>query len=176
MPSYTFTEELVSMNRKLALSFVLCLIAFNLLVAQSSPKANTDKSKAASPWVGEWKLDLSQSTIHGPAPKQETLVVDEVSAARIKYSITTTGETSKYSTDFEGKPDTAGDVLVDGKKAGSATYHRVSAQEYTGKSTMGDNMGLDETITLSPDHKKITITIHAKGPQGEYDETAVYTR
>lgn len=164
------------MNGKRALSFVLCLAAVNLVVAQGSPKANTAKPKAASPWVGEWKMDLSQSKIHGTAPRQETLVVDEVSATRIKYSLTTVGETSKYTTDFEGKPDTAGDVLVDGKKAGSATYHRVSAREYTGKSAMGDNLSIDETITLSPNPRKITIKIHTKQPQGEYDETAVYTR
>ena len=164
------------MNRKLALSFVLCLAAVTLVVAQNSPKANATKPKAASPWVGEWKMDLSQSKIHGTAPQQETLVVDEVSAARIKYTLTTVGATGKYTTAFEGKPETAGDVLIDGKKAGSATYHRVSAQEYTGKSTMGDSMNITETITLSPSPKKITIKIHSKGPDGEYDETAVYTR
>ncbi len=164
------------MNRKLALSFVLCLAAVSLVVAQSSPKVNTTKSKAANPWVGEWKMDVSQSKLHGTAPQQETLVVDEVSATRIKYSINTVGATGKYTTNFEGKPDTAGDVLVDGKKAGSATYHRVSAQEYTGKTTMGDNMSIDDKITLSPNPKKITIKIHTKEPQGEYDETAVYTR
>ena len=169
------------MNRKLALSFVLCVAAVTLVVAQDSPKANATKPnatkpKAASPWVGEWKMDLSQSKIHGQAPQQETLVVDEVSATRIKYSINTVGATGKYTTNFDGKPDAAGDVLVDGKKAGSATYHRVSAQEYAGKTTMGDNMSIEDKITLSPSPKKITINIHTKGPEGEFDETAVYTR
>jgi hypothetical protein len=142
------------------------------------PGASSDKkpSTAADPWLGTWKMDLSQSKLHGPVPKAETLVIQAVSASRIQYSIKSFGQNGQYTLTYDGKPDSASPVLIDGKPAGTAAYHRDTDHQYSGNAAMGKTLTTVENITLSPDNKKTTVKIHAKDDKGEYDEIAVYMR
>jgi hypothetical protein len=128
------------------------------------------------PWVGTRKMDASQSKPNGPAPKEKTLVIDSVIGDHIKYSITSVGENGQFTMTYDGKPDTPSPVLVDGKEAGSAIYHRVSSRKYTGKEPMASGLKVNETITLSADGKKVTTSVHGTDNKGKFDEMMVYTR
>jgi hypothetical protein len=145
------------------------------LISQTKVEHAPAKS-AADPWLGTWKMDVSQSKLHGPAPKEEILVIEAVSPDHIKYSIKSVGQTSQYTLTYDGKPDSDSPVMMDDNPAGTATYHRVTNHEYSGKARMGKSLTTTETIRLSPDKKKTTVKIHAKDGKGEYDEIAVYTR
>jgi len=170
--------------KKLVLTFLCVALIFAMttftsgvqnLISQAKAEHAPAKS-APDPWLGTWKMDVSQSKLHGPAPKEETLVIEAVSASRIKYSIKSIGQSSQYTLTYDGKPDSASPVKMDGNPAGTATYHRVTNHEYSGKASMGQSLTTTETIRLSPDKKKTTVKIHAKDDKGEYDEIAVYTR
>ena len=172
---------------------LFCLVCVNaqLIVAQDKGAQNKplnsasqkvaatkgDKPSVASdPWEGTWKMDIRQSKLHGPAPKEETLVVESVTASHVKYSIKSVGQNGQYTITYDGKPDSASPVMVDGKEAGTATFHRVTYRQYSGIRVMACGLTTTEIITLSPDHKKTTVKLHAKEQKAEYDETAVYTR
>ncbi|HEU4416768.1 MAG TPA: hypothetical protein VFT65_18405 [Candidatus Angelobacter sp.] len=144
--------------------------------SKSGAKAEANRSVSADPWVGSWKMDVSRSRLHGPAPQEETLVIESVAGGDIKYSLKSVGQDSQYTITYDGKSDSAAPVLVDGKEAGTATYHRVNSRQYSGKSKMSSGLTTTETIELSPNHKQLTVTVHARQAEGEYDETAVYTR
>ncbi|HET9790768.1 MAG TPA: hypothetical protein VFR08_05650 [Candidatus Angelobacter sp.] len=146
----------------------------------ASPATHKNKAPkqpaSVDPWVGSWKMDAGQSKPHGPAPKEETLVIDSVTGDHIKYSIHSVGETGQYTITYEGKPGTPSPILVDGKESGSAVYHRVTPRKYTGKGAMASGLKTSETITLSPDSRKTTVKVHGKDARGEFDEVMVYTR
>lgn len=141
---------------------------------KAAPKKGEQRS--ASPWIGTWKMDISQSKLHGPAPKEETLTIKAAGTDHIQYSIHSVGQDGQYTLMYDGKPDAPSTVMMDGKPAGSATYHRSTSHEYSGKAAMGKSLTTMETIALSRDNKKVTVKIHAKDDKGAYDEIAVYTR
>lgn len=167
-----------------------CLLSANAkaMVAQDTDVQNksgnptgqknpADKKSAASDsWVGSWKMDVKKSKLHGPTPQEETLVIESATASQIKYAITSVGASGQYTITYGGKPDTASPLLIDGKEAGTATYHRINSRQYSGKSSMANGLTTTEMITLSPDHKKTIVKVHAKGKDGEYEEIVVYTR
>jgi hypothetical protein len=173
---------------------LLLLVLTRPMLAQTAPSHSSQGSQsnpASSPspsrighkpsphgslWAGTWKMDASQSKPHGPAPKEETLVIGSATGDHIKYSIHSVGENGQYNIVYEGKPDTSSPIMVDGKEAGSAIYHRVTERKYTGKGTMAIGLQTTETITLSPDNRKTTVSVHGKDNKGEYDEIMVYTR
>jgi|GEM_PF-4111302 hypothetical protein len=138
--------------------------------------AGTNAKTSTDPWMGTWKMDTRQSKLHGPAPKEETLVIEAANADHIKYTIHSVGQDSEYTLAYDGKPDAASAVTMNSNPAGTATYHRITNQKYSGIATMGKSLTTSETITLSSDKKKVTVKIHAKSDKEQYEEIAVYTR
>jgi hypothetical protein len=161
------------------LLFACLLVSMNAQMgtAQVRPgKPKAVQNAKLSPWVGTWKMDTAQSKLHGPVPKEETLTIETAGVDHIKYSIHSVGQDSEYTLAYDGKPDTSSAVLMNGQPAGTATYHRVTSQKYTGKAAMGKSLTTDETISLSPDKKKVTVRIQAKSDKEQYEEIAVYTK
>jgi hypothetical protein len=155
---------------------LLLLLLLSCTVAFSQAK----KQAGADPWAGNWKLDTAKSKIHGPAPKEETIVVDAVSKDSIKYTIKGTEADGKaYTISYEGKAGAASPQMVDGKETAQLTYQMPSSHELTLEShgSNGSSTTATAKITLSKDNKTVTVQEHSKDAKGEqHDQTMVYTR
>lgn len=155
--------------RKTAL-FLLVLTCAWALTAQ-------EKKQQKDPWAGTWKLDLAKSKFHGSAPKEETIKIDVADATAVKFTVTgTTVDGKNFTETYSGKPDSPGPLMRDGQEIGKVTYHRISATKSSAEGQMGDGATFTEDITLAPNGKSFTIKAHVKSAQGEYDQTAVFSR
>lgn len=149
----------------LALGWTMALCAQN---AQSVP----------DPWIGTFKLDASQSQLHGPAPKEETVQIESVDQGPIRYTVSgTDAEGKPLLESFDGKADgQTYPVAVNGLEGARMSLTRVSDREYTGQGTMADGTPISEKISLSPDGKTITIVRQSTGGKAPFTETVVLVR
>jgi hypothetical protein len=140
----------------------------------------TDQASKADPWAGTWKLDVAKSKFHGAPPKEETVKSEGAGAdgSMVKYTISGNGADGQpFSQSYDGKADGKPyPVIANGQEVGKISYHRDSDHQYTGHGTGADGSTSDSTVTLSKDGKTITVKEHVKGPQGEFDEIAVYNK
>lgn len=145
-----------------------CLAALSAQENQSVP----------DPWVGTWKLDVSQSQFHNPAPREETVQIESVNQGPIRYTVSGTDASGKpMLQSFDGKSDgQTYPVAVNGVEGARMSLSRVSDREYTAQGTLADGTPVTEKITLSPDGKTITILRQASASQGAYSETTVLVR
>ncbi len=132
----------------------------------------------ADPWIGTWKLDPSQSQLHQPAPKEQTVRVESVTQGPIRYTISGTDADGKpFLQSFDGKADGQSyPVALNGRESGQVAYQKVSDHEFTAQSKMLDGTTSTDTITLSPDGQTITVKSHGTTSQGAFDETAVFVK
>ena len=159
--------------RKLTLLTVtlICVLAF----AQ-------DKPAKPDPWAGTWKLDVSKSTLPNPAmaPKDETVTTEAQAPGSniIKWSATGTGPDGKpFTESYDGKSDGQPyPLLRNGQESLKVAYHRDNDYQYSSNATAPDGTTSTGIITLDKSGKTITIKEHVKSPQGEFDETVVFTK
>lgn len=163
------------MRKFSVLLFVLC--ALGLLSAQTATKKAT---KAPNPWLGTWKLDVSQSKFpEGQAPKSETLHLTAAGKNGTAYTL--------RGVDAKGKPvneryHSAGDgkegsMVRGGKAAGKASYTLHDDDSVTGEGEESDGTKWTMKASLSDDHKTMTADFHFTPAQGsEFDQTEVYKK
>lgn len=143
-----------------------------------------DKDKAAKPdpWAGTWKLDISKSTFPNPAmaPKDETVTTEAQAPGSnvIKWSAKGTGPDGQAFTEsYDGKSDGQPYALLrNGQEVAKVAYHRDNDHQYSSNATGADGTTSTGTITLDKSGKIITIKEHVKSPQGEFDQTVVFTK
>ena len=154
------------------LTFLAAILIGSLVFGQGPSKPD--------PWAGTWKLDLAKSKMNAPAPKEETVKSEGTGAdgSMVKYSISGVEADGKpFSQSYDGKADGKPyPAIADGKEVAKISYHKDSDHQYTGKGTAPDGTVSNSKVTLSKDGKTITVQEHVKGPQGEYDQTAVYNK
>ena len=157
--------------KKISLLMLLLILGCGIALAQSS-------QSVPDPWVGTWKLDLNQSQLRNPAPREQTVRVESVNQGPIRYTISGTDANGKpFLQSFDGKSDgQAYPIAINGREGGQVTYQKVSDREYTGQGKMLDGTTETNTITLSPDGQSITVKSHGTSSQGAFDETAVFVR
>lgn len=147
-----------------------------LLLSCTFAFSQKQKQAGADPWAGTYKLDTAKSKFHGPAPKEETVVVDAATKDSVKYTIKgKDAQGNPYTLSYDGKVGTASPQSMDGKEVAQVTYQMPSPHEFTSESHGSEGSGTGK-VTLSRDNKTITVHEHMKSAQGEYDETAVYVR
>jgi hypothetical protein len=154
------------------LTFLAVILIGSLLFGQGGSKAD--------PWAGTWKLDAAKSKLHGPPPKEETVKSEGTGAdgTLVKYSISGVEADGKpFSQSYDGKADGKPyPAMSGGQEIAKISYHKDSDHQYTGNGTAADGTVSTSKVTLSKDGKTITVQEHVKGPQGEYDQTAVYNK
>jgi hypothetical protein len=157
--------------------FVLLLLSFSCALV-FSVNALSQKKTAADPWAGTFKLDLSKSKFSGPSPKEETATVASATKDSIKYTIAGTDVNGNpYSFSYDGKADTAGQQVRNGRAIATITYHMPSPREFTSNGEGADGARSTGTVTLSKDGKTITVHEKSKNAQGaEQENTATYVR
>jgi hypothetical protein len=154
----------------------LMLLPFMLMatLAAVQSQAKTDI------WTGTWTLDVGKSTLHDPAPKNETAVIRSggTDSLAFKYHVTGTGADGKaIDRTLDGRADgKAYPAISDGKAVSQASYVRVTNLQLNATVTRPDGSTTTEVFTMAPDGKSFSIKEHTKGKQGEYDVTAVFTR
>lgn len=143
-----------------------CLAAFSAKQAQ-----------AESAWAGTWKLDSGKSKLHNPAPRQITLRIEAMDAQSVKFTANGTGPEGKpFNETFNGKADGSQyPLVVNGAETGRVSYRRESDTSFSANGILPDGT-VNETLTLSPDGKTITVQVQVRGVQGDYDETEVFTK
>lgn len=154
--------------------FVLC--ALGLLSAQTATK----KAKTSNPWIGTWKLDVSQSKFpEGQTPKSETLHITAAGKNGTAYTFRGVDAKGKpinerYHSAGNGKE---GSMMVGGKAAGKASYTLQDDNTVTGEGESPDGTKWTMKASLSDDHKTMTSDFHFTPAQGsEYDQTEVYKK
>jgi hypothetical protein len=153
-----------------------CLLLF-LLVSCTVAYSQNRRQPAPDPWAGTWKLDLTKSKLHPPAPKEETVTVDSITTKLIKYTIKGTDAQGKdYTVTYSGKPGAASPEMVDGKEMSKVTYHLPAPHELNAVSRGSDGSTSNIKIILSKDAKTTTLHEHRKDAKGVHDQTAVYVR
>jgi anti-sigma factor RsiW len=136
------------------------------------------KPATADPWAGTWKMDLANSKLHGPAPKEETITSSGSAGGVVKYSIGgTAADGTPINESYDGKSDGKPyPFLANGQKVADISYHRDSDHQYSSHGTAADGSTTAATVTLSKDGKTLTVQEHVKTSQGEFDQTIVYNK
>src|SRR5262245_20845255 len=144
------------MKRGLSLAALLVCGSLALAFAQAQ------KAPQADPWVGQWKLDTTNSKFHQPGPKEETLTVDSASNDAVKYSMKgTAADGSAYTEAYEGKADGKEYPLTrNGQEVAKISYHKNTDHNSTGKATVVDGSTFTENATVSNDAKTLTVKQH----------------
>ena len=147
-----------------------------LLVCASLAFAQAKKAPQADPWVGQWKLDVTNSKFHQPGPKEETLTVDSATKDLVKYSTKgTAADGSAYTEAYEGKADGKAYPLTrNGQEVAKISYHKNTEHNSTGKATIADGSTFTESATVSNDGKTLTVMQHYATKAGEFDEVIVF--
>jgi hypothetical protein len=154
--------------------FLILFLLLSCAVAFSQKK-----TKAADPWAGTFKLDISKSKTSGTAaPQQEIVTVTSATKDSIKYTISgKDAQGNSYTMNYEGKVGTASPQMAEGKEIAQITYQMPSSREFSSQGRGSDGSTSTGTITLSKDGKTITVREHNKDAQGaEHDNTMVYVR
>jgi len=148
--------------------FLIALLSCTLIFAQSK----------ADPWAGTWKLDTVKSKLNDPAPKEETVKVEESDLNTIKYTTSgTDAEGKQFTENFDGKADGKPyPLIVNGQEIGKIKYRKVSDRVYTSDGIMTDGSTVKGTVTLSKDGKSISITEHVKSSKGEYNNLVYFNK
>jgi len=165
--------------KKLALFLVVfaCALAVNAQQARQSQTSSKSGSQPADSWAGTWKLNLAKSKFHGPAPKEETIKIEAGGANAVKYAVTGTGADGKqYTETYDGKPDAAAPLKVNGQEVGKVTYHRISSHKTAAEGQMADGSSVTEDITLAANGKSFTVKAHTRDAKGEHDQILVFTK
>jgi hypothetical protein len=164
--------------KKLAfLSLLVALIGVSFF-AQSPLALAQKKPATADPWAGTWKMDLAKTKLHGPAPKEETIVSSGSAGGVVKYSIAgTAADGTPINESYDGKADGQPyPFIANGQKVADISYHRDSDRQYTSQGTAADGSTTVAKVTLSNDGKTLTVQEHVKSSQGEFDQTIVYNK
>jgi hypothetical protein len=156
---------------------IATLLLLSIFVFAQNKDTKADHDATGDLWAGTYKLDISKSKFHEPAPKDESVQVIST-AGSLKYTITGTARDGKQFTEsFDGKADdNPYPILLNGQESGKISYHSDSARKYTAKAVMADGSETNGDVILSNDGKTITVKSHIKDKNGEYDQTAVYNR
>jgi hypothetical protein len=160
------------------LAFLSAALITGMILAQN-PLAIAQKKPATSdPWAGNWKMDLSKTKLHGPAPKEETITSSGSSGGIVKYSISgTAADGTAINESYDGKSDGKPyPFLANGQKVADISYRRDSDHQYSSQGTAADGSTTAATVTLSKDGKSFTVQEHVKTSQGEFDQTIVYNK
>jgi len=151
-----------------------------LLMGALAFAQNKDKAAKADHWAGTWKFNAAKSKLHGPAPKEETIVTEGTGADgnTVKYNITgTAADGSSLNEVYDGKADGKPyPFVVNGKEAAKISYHRDSDHRYSSQGAGADGSTTAATVTLAKNGKSFTVQEHVKSTQGEFDETIVYNK
>jgi hypothetical protein len=185
-PDHAITRLLLSLHRapgtdytRIERDTIMKKLTFLCVMLMGAVAFGQSPSKA-DPWAGTWKLDAGKSKLQGPPPKEETVISQGTGATGndIKYSISGTGADGKpFSQSYDGKADGKQyPAMANGQEVAKISYHKDSSHHYTGTGTAPDGTTTSSTVTLSKDGKTITVQEHVKGPQGEFDQTAVYNK
>jgi len=152
------------------------LVSVALILGSSLAFTQAKKAPQADPWVGQWKLDVAKSKFHGPAPKQETLIIAAASKESVKYSTKgTAADGSAYTDAYDGKADGKEYPLThNGKEAAKVSYHKNTDHNSTGKGTVPDGTTFTESATVSNDGKTLTIKQHYIAGANEFDNLIVF--
>lgn len=141
---------------------------------------SADQQRKSDPWAGTWKMDVTKSKLHGPAPKEEIITSEGVGPNEdiVKFNITAVrADGTTVHESFDGKADGQPyPFMANGQEVAKNSYRKVSPRQFSAQSTGADGSTTAETITLSQDGKTITIQGRSKTPQGEYDETVIYRK
>ena len=145
-----------------------CMVGFAARQLQAQP---------ADGWAGVWKLDTGQSKLHNAAPKDVTLHIQAMDGQAVKFTASGTGPDGKpFAETYDGRPDGGQySLVVNGAEAGAVSYCRESDNRFSAIGTLPEGT-ITESLTLSPDAKTITVQVQVRSPQGDYDETEVFTR
>jgi hypothetical protein len=135
-------------------------IRYSLVVAIAMLAA-AGTALAENPWIGNWKLDPSQSKLTGD-------VIHFASATGGEMTYTAEGHTSKFKMDGQSYKSWSG---------ADATWKKVDDTTFESHWTRnGTDLGTD-TWTISPDGKSLTVESKGTHPDGSsFDDTAEYTR
>src|SRR5689334_21727983 len=135
-----------------------------LLIATATflATATTARAQSEEPWVGTWKVDLTQSKYSpGPVPATPaTVKIEAVAGGGMKTTID--------STDSAGKPthtETTGmfdqkDNAVTGTAAPNTTtaYRRIDERTFEAMGKVNGKPTVTTRVTISPDGKMLTAT------------------
>jgi hypothetical protein len=133
---------------------------------------------ARDPAIGIWKLDISKSTLHDPAPKSEIRNYEIVADGATKLTVTYedadgTKGSSELTYLLNGKDYPVKDVPgYDAVAATVVDQYTIRFDIKKGGKTVGSFKR-----TVSPDGKTLTALSQTTAPDGKtYTETAVYAR
>lgn len=157
--------RIITMNR-LAITF--------LVAAAATAYAATPQT--SNPFLGTWKLDPDRSTFNPPpGPTNRTMTFEMKGHAlhHLTSTINANGGTATidYTAGFDGKDAPVEGAAVDTVELKQLDPHTI---ERTGKVR-----GMpSETCTMqvSPDGKKLTMTVKGKYNGTNYASTQIYTR
>jgi hypothetical protein len=154
------------------INLLILMVGWVIAIAAQNPQSVPD------PWVGTWKLDLSQSQFHNPAPQQQTVQVQAAAQGTIQYTLSGTDAQGKPMLEsFEGKADgQAYPISINGLEGGKIAYQKVSDREFTGQGTMLDGTTVTNNVTLSPDGQTMTIKSRGTSSKGAFEDTLVYVK
>jgi len=151
--------------RMALLSLLLCALS---LLAESPGKSA----------VGNWKLDLSQSSYgKAPAPKFEKLNIFTDTATATKWTITgVTGDGKTFTVSYDGPIDGQFHPVV--SNDGTTVAYKRGANGHLSWTVKDKDGNVIETATghLSPDGNTLTLTGIRSSQRGSTDFVSVYSR
>jgi hypothetical protein len=154
------------------------LLVLFLLLGCTVAFSQKKKQTGADPWIGNFKLDISQSKIAGQPPREEIVAVSAANKDSIKYTISgKDAQGESYTMNFDGKVGVASPQMAEGKKIADITYQMPSSHQFTSQGRGTDGSSSTGTVTLGKDNKTITVQEHSKDAKGaEQDQMMVYVR
>jgi hypothetical protein len=125
---------------------------------------------------GTWKLNLAKSSLHAPAPQQESVLIEPslTDTTASKYTITgTDGEGKPINMMWQGKVDDQyGPVMSNGAQTGKVAWRYSGANRLSFRETLNDGTSSTGYVMLSSDGKSYELRQHVSTKQGNYDESA----
>jgi len=117
---------------------------------------------ADDPFTGNWKLNLTKSTLPPPLPRSQTARIEvQGQSIRIREDVVNQdGKSLHIAADakFDGE-----DYPVTGTPfADSVAYRRVDSRTITGKAKKDGKLVSQETVVLAPDGRSMTVTYTAE--------------
>lgn len=146
----------------------LCLFTFLLLLSACSPAAETETTPAdANPHVGNWTLNVAQSTYSpGPAPKSQTVKI-EAWEDGLSYSSDGVGADDKPThTEFQAKFDGMDYEFKGNPDADALSYKKLDANTLEATLKRKGEAVITANVVVSADGKTRTVSQTGKDAQG----------
>lgn len=125
-------------------------------------------------FTGSWMLNLSRSQ-YGQFPAPEVMLRSVIySPGAISMSTYQKGSQGEVTTEL--KYSTDGKLTVNGDSSGTARWQGDVLVIESSRESQGTKLTQRDQWSLSPDGKTLTVSIHVKLPNGDFDVKQVFEK